>query len=82
MFIAMNRFRVQPGKGDEYEQIWQERESHLAGVPGFVQFALLCGDDGEYISHSRLLARHADGPRASRRAAVDATGHPGADDPP
>jgi heme-degrading monooxygenase HmoA len=53
MFVAMNRFQVAPGKGEEFERIWAERETHLDQVPGFVRFALLRGDNpGEYISHS------------------------------
>jgi len=53
MFVAMNRFQIAPGKGDEFERIWAERESHLDQVPGFVRFALLRGEnEGEYISHS------------------------------
>lgn len=53
MFVAMNNFRVAEGKGEEFERVWRERQSYLSGVPGFVQFALLRGDNpGEYISHS------------------------------
>lgn len=53
MFIAMNRFNVAPGREADFEKIWQERETYLQGVPGFVQFALLRSDNaGEYISHS------------------------------
>lgn len=59
MFIAMNRFQVNPGHEAEFERIWRERESHLATVPGFVQFALLRGTDGEYISHSTWHDRDA-----------------------
>ena len=59
MFVAMNRFRVAPDKGDEFERIWAERESHLDQVPGFVRFALLRGEEGEYISHSTWEDRDA-----------------------
>lgn len=62
MFIAMNRFRVIPGKATEFEQIWNERETHLDGVPGFVRFALLRGegdDSGSYLSHSTWASRGA-----------------------
>ena len=53
MFVAMNRFSVAPGKEADFETIWRERETHLQGVPGFMQFALLRGDNpGDYISHS------------------------------
>lgn len=52
MFIAMNRFRVNEGRGPDFERAWAERESHLAGVPGFQLFQLLKGEDGTYVSHS------------------------------
>ena len=41
MFIAMNRFSVDPERGDVFESVWRERESYLGGLEGFVQFALL-----------------------------------------
>jgi heme-degrading monooxygenase HmoA len=53
MFIAMNNFQIAPGREADFERRWRERESYLRDVPGFVQFALLKGEDaGEYISHS------------------------------
>jgi heme-degrading monooxygenase HmoA len=61
MFLAMNRFRIAPGKEQGFEQIWRERESFLEGVPGFVSFVLLKGpeSDGEvlYASHSVWASR-------------------------
>jgi len=59
MFIAMNRFQVQPGKGEDFERIWRDRETYLDQVPGFLRFALLRGDTGEYISHSTWETRQA-----------------------
>jgi heme-degrading monooxygenase HmoA len=60
MFIAMNQFQVAPDRGAEFEDIWRTRESHLAGLPGFIQFALLRGDEaGDYISHSTWASREA-----------------------
>jgi len=54
-FIAMNRFRVKPGYEADFERMWAERESHLASVPGFREFRLLKGPEGEghrlYSSH-------------------------------
>lgn len=41
MFIAMNRFNVRPGREADFEEQWRSRETYLAGVPGFVAFALL-----------------------------------------
>ena len=56
MFIAMNRFRIVRGREAEFETVWSERDSHLAGVPGFVEFRLLRGPEAEdhtlYASHS------------------------------
>lgn len=43
MFIAMNRFKVLPGAEQEVEQVWLNRDSQLATVPGFVEFHLLRG---------------------------------------
>ncbi len=56
MFIAMNRFRVVKGGEPEFERMWAERDSHLAEVPGFVEFHLLRGPEKEdhtlYASHA------------------------------
>lgn len=56
MFIAMNRFRIAPGKEQEFIEIWKNRDSHLEEVPGFKNFNLLQGPSDEtatvFISHS------------------------------
>ena len=56
MYIAMNRFKVAPGSEAAFEQIWTGRDSHLHGVPGFVEFHLLRGpkkdDHVLYSSHT------------------------------
>lgn len=57
MYIAMNNFRVHPERSDDFERAWRERDSYLAGVPGFEQFHLLKGpldDEGLqlYASHT------------------------------
>jgi heme-degrading monooxygenase HmoA len=56
MYIAMNRFKVAPGSEAAFEQIWTGRDSHLHGVPGFVEFHLLRGPVKEdhvlYSSHT------------------------------
>lgn len=61
MFIAMNRFKVSRGAEAEFEQVWTSRDSHLAGVPGFVEFHLLRGPEREdhvlYSSHSLWRSR-------------------------
>jgi heme-degrading monooxygenase HmoA len=63
MFIAMNRFRVKNGSEAAFEDIWLSRDSHLKGVPGFVEFNLLKGGEGEdvslYASHSIWESRAA-----------------------
>jgi heme-degrading monooxygenase HmoA len=56
MFIAMNRFRIAPGREAEFIEVWRQRDSHLNGVPGFQTFHLLQGPgDAEatvFVSHS------------------------------
>ena len=61
MFVAMNRFRVVKGEESEFERIWAERDSHLNEVPGFVEFNLLRGPQGQdhtlYASHAIWQSR-------------------------
>ena len=58
MFIAMNRFKICPGRETDFENIWKQRDSHLEGVPGFEKFNLVKGkmDKDEtftlYASHT------------------------------
>jgi len=56
MFIAMNRFKVAEGQEAQFEEIWRNRDSKLASVPGFQSFHMLKGDEAEdhilYVSHS------------------------------
>ncbi len=56
MFIAMNRFRVATGSEGDFEQVWLGRDTHLAAVPGFVEFHLLRGPQADdhtlYASHT------------------------------
>lgn len=63
MFIAMNRFRIAPGRESEFIDIWKQRESHLDTVPGFREFHLLQGpSDAEstlFASHSVWESREA-----------------------
>ena len=46
----MNRFKIVPGKEEQFEKVWRERE-HLSGVPGFKEFHLVKGktDDFSYM---------------------------------
>ncbi|WP_373183956.1 antibiotic biosynthesis monooxygenase family protein [Halomonas campaniensis] len=61
MYIAMNRFRVNPERTEEFEQIWLERETHLQGLPGFEAFHMLRGPEREdhvlYASHTVWRSR-------------------------
>ncbi|KQR55348.1 antibiotic biosynthesis monooxygenase [Acidovorax sp. Leaf160] len=63
MFIAMNRFRIAPGHEAEFIEIWRQRDSHLAQVPGFKQFQLLRGASTEehtlFASHTVWESRAA-----------------------
>ena len=56
MYIAMNRFKIVKGKESEFENVWKNRETHLAEVPGFKNFNFVKGDANEdhtlYASHS------------------------------
>ena len=56
MYIAMNRFKIVPGRENDFEEIWKERDSHLEDVPGFKEFHLVKGKKEEthtlYASHS------------------------------
>ncbi|MFO8155021.1 MAG: antibiotic biosynthesis monooxygenase family protein [Pseudomonadota bacterium] len=80
MFIAMNRFRVNPERVEEFERLWLERESHLQEVPGFVGFHMLRGPEAEdhvlYASHTLWRSRddfenwtHSEAFRAAHAAA-------------
>jgi heme-degrading monooxygenase HmoA len=63
MFIAMNRFRIARGFGQDFEKIWRERDSYLDEVPGFREFHLLKGPDDDectlYSSHTVWESREA-----------------------
>jgi heme-degrading monooxygenase HmoA len=55
MFIAMNRFQVVKGEEAAFEQVWVSRDTHLADVPGFVEFHLLRGPE---LEDHTLFASH------------------------
>lgn len=58
MYIAMNRFIINPGYETAFENVWKNRDSQLDEVPGFKTFKLLKGpakeEDGTtlYASHT------------------------------
>ncbi|MDK3019049.1 antibiotic biosynthesis monooxygenase family protein [Pseudodonghicola flavimaris] len=55
-FIAMNRFKIHPGREADFEQIWRDREGRLNEMKGFREFRLLKGPQNEdhtlYSSHT------------------------------
>lgn len=56
MYVAMNRFRIALGKEQDFIDIWKNRDTFLAEVPGFKEFHLLQGPTTEeytlFASHS------------------------------
>jgi len=56
MFLAMNRFKIAPGKEQEFTDIWKNRDTFLNGVPGFKTFNLMAGPVTDeyalFVSHS------------------------------
>ena len=56
MYIAMNRFKVEPGAEKDFEALWLSREVNLHKEPGFIVFHLLRGptkdDHVLYSSHT------------------------------
>ena len=63
MFVAMNRFQIVRGREADFERVWAERDTHLDGVPGFLEFRLLRGPEADdhtlYASHSIWTDREA-----------------------
>lgn len=45
MFIAMNRFQVTKGREQDFEHVWQSRDSRLNEMDGFQEFKLLRGPE-------------------------------------
>ena len=56
MFVAMNRFKIVKGKEKDFENVWKNRNTYLADVPGFKTFNLVKGEEKVdytlYASHS------------------------------
>ena len=63
MYIAMNRFRIAPGREEEFVEVWRNRDSYLGDVAGFQGFKLLQGKPGDdatiFVSHSTWESRAA-----------------------
>jgi heme-degrading monooxygenase HmoA len=58
MYIAMNRFKVQNGAEQAFEDVWKSRNSSLSQMKGFVDFHLLRGPFNEAEGYT-LFASHA-----------------------
>lgn len=57
MYIAMNRFKVQKGSEETFENIWKNRDSSLSEMKGFKEFHLLRGPVNEDEGYT-LFASH------------------------
>ncbi|MGN6306434.1 MAG: antibiotic biosynthesis monooxygenase family protein [Mesorhizobium sp.] len=57
MFIAMNRFKVQKGSEDAFENVWKSRDSSLSQMTGFKEFHLLRGPVNDEEGYT-LFASH------------------------
>jgi len=72
MFIAMNRFKITPGRENDFIQIWKNHATYLDEVPGFKQFHLLLEPVTEeyalFASHSVCESREAFEARACSEA--------------
>ena len=57
----MNRFKINRGQEEAFEEVWKTRDTHLDKVPGFSNFHLLKADSNEeytlYNSHSTWNSR-------------------------
>lgn len=62
-YITMNRFKVKKGYEETFESVWLGRDTFLHEVPGFKEFQLLKGPEGEehvlYASHSVWASKEA-----------------------
>ena len=43
MYIAINRFKIVPGRKNDFEKIWRERDTDLENVPVYSEFHLVKG---------------------------------------
>ncbi|MEI5679308.1 antibiotic biosynthesis monooxygenase [Mesorhizobium sp. CGMCC 1.15528] len=57
MYIAMNRFKVQAGSEEAFENVWKGRDSKLSEMTGFKEFHLLRGSLNEAEGYT-LFASH------------------------
>lgn len=57
MYIAMNRFKVQKGSEETFENVWKNRDSKLDEMKGFREFHLLRGPVNEEEGYT-LFASH------------------------
>ena len=57
----MNRFKIAIGRESDFENIWENRETHLENVNGFQKINLLKGSTNDqytlYTSHSSWCSK-------------------------
>ena len=58
MFIAMNRFKIEPGYEQDFVDVWKGRDSYLHTVPGFKEFHLLQGPSNNDFTVFSLPTPH------------------------
>jgi heme-degrading monooxygenase HmoA len=56
MFVAMNHFKVNADRSEDFERAWRDRETYLDGADGFLSFHLLVGPT--QADGTRLYASH------------------------
>ncbi|MEM9279036.1 MAG: antibiotic biosynthesis monooxygenase [Pseudomonadota bacterium] len=57
MFLAMNRFKVNSGHEEDFENVWKGRKSSLDEMQGFIEFHLMRGAYHEEEKYT-LFASH------------------------
>ncbi|MEM7068003.1 MAG: antibiotic biosynthesis monooxygenase [Pseudomonadota bacterium] len=57
MFLAMNRFKVEAGREEDFENVWKNRQSSLNEMEGFKEFHLMRGSLNKEENYT-LFASH------------------------
>ena len=87
MYIAMNRFKVQNGSEEAFENVWKGRDSKLYEMKGFKQFHLLRGPVNEaegytlFASHTVWASQETSSPGRNPRTSAPRTATPGDNKP-
>ncbi|MBL4889083.1 MAG: antibiotic biosynthesis monooxygenase [Candidatus Lindowbacteria bacterium] len=83
MYVATNRFSVNEGREEDFENIWRNRESFLDEVDGFTKFSLLRSElkDGVTLFVSNSIWESKDAFDAWRNSESFKKAHSGARTP-